>query len=86
MYTASFDYACVLWRSHMLPQQELPSLCDIIEHLPSAQQLILPLLSFDIIGQLLPSLPWQQLPPLQHSASFEQQLAPLPQQAILPSA
>jgi hypothetical protein len=56
-----------------------------ISHLPSAQQDILPFLSFDIMGQDLPSAPEQQVPSLQHAASFVQQAACLPQQAILPA-
>jgi hypothetical protein len=58
---------------------------DVMEHLPPAQQVTFPAASFDIIGQALPSLPWQQLPPLQQAFPFPQQAAPLPQHAILPS-
>jgi hypothetical protein len=60
------------------PQQPLPFF-DAVEHLPPAQQVILPAWSFDIMEQALASLPWQQLEPLQHAL-------PLPQQANLPSA
>src|SRR5512142_1845784 len=49
-------------------------------HLPSPQQDILPLASLDIIAQVLPSLPWQQVP------SLPQHFESLPQQDILPSA
>jgi hypothetical protein len=55
-----------------------------MEHLPSAQHAILPLASLDIIGQPLPSLLWQA-PFLQQSPLLAQQVAPLPQHAILPS-
>jgi hypothetical protein len=84
----------------LLPQQPCPSQHDfplpfaIIGHLPSAQQLLLPSLSFDIIGQALTALPSfdaiAESPP-QHFASLPQHLAPLPQQpapltqATLPS-
>jgi hypothetical protein len=68
-------------RSHILPPQHfLPAFSDIIEHLPRVQQVILPLLSFDIIGHCLPSLPWQQSPP------FAQQEAAFPQHAVFASA
>jgi hypothetical protein len=67
------------------PQQPLPFF-DAVEHLPAAQQVILPAWSFDIMEQALPSLPWQQLPPLQHALPLPQQAASLPQHAILPSA
>jgi hypothetical protein len=68
------------------PQQLLPLLpFDIIGHLPPAQQVILPFWSFDIIAQALPSLPWQQLPPLQQDASLAQAAPSLPQHAIFPS-
>lgn len=52
----------------MLPPQHLPPLfSDIMEHLPRAQQLILPLLSFEAMEQVFPSLPLQQSPPWQQS-------------------
>ena len=81
------DYTPACGRSHILwPQQPLPALLfDAIEHLPPAQQVTLPAWSFDIMGQALPSLPWQQPPPLQQSFPFPQHAAPLPQQAPLPS-
>jgi hypothetical protein len=66
-------------------QQPLPFF-DVMEHLPPAQQVILPAWSFDIIEQALPSLPWQQLPPLQQALFLPQQAAPLLQHAVPPSA
>jgi hypothetical protein len=87
-----FRYAPAWERWHIFPPQQLLAVFSDIEHLPSAQQLILPLLSFDIIGHDLPCLPWQQslpleqVPSLQQLLSLPQQLAPLPQQAVLPSA
>ena len=86
LFHCVFRYApaCECW--HIFPPQQLLPVFSDIEHLPSAQQLILPLLSFGIIGHALPSLPWQQSLPLQELPSLPQQLAPLPQQAVLPSA
>ena len=52
-----------------------------MEHLPLAQQLVFPLLSFDIMRHCLPSLPWQQSSPLLQSLTFAQQVAPFPQHA-----
>jgi hypothetical protein len=68
------------------PQQPLPSFLDIIGHFPPEQQAALPSELLDIIGQVLPSFPWQQPPPLQQSPSFALHLESLPQQLILPSA
>lgn len=79
-------YTPLCGRAHILPpQQLLPCFSDVIAHLPSAQHCILPFESFDIIGQVLPSLPWQQLPLLQEEPSLAHP-DPLPQQAVLPSA
>jgi hypothetical protein len=66
---------------HPLPfaQQPLASL-DIIRHLPSAQQAILPSLFFAIIGQDLPSLP-----SLDDIAMSPQQDFPSLAHAIFPS-
>ena len=67
------------------PQQPFPSLLDIIGHFPPAQQVILPAESFDIMEQVLPSLPWQQLSPLQHEPDLLSHFESLPQQVVFPS-
>jgi hypothetical protein len=65
-------------------QQPFPSLLDVIGHFPPAQQVILLAESFDIMEQVLPSLPWQQLPLLQHEPDLLSHFDPLPQQAVFP--
>jgi hypothetical protein len=52
-------------------------------HFPPAQHVALPPASLDIMEQFLPSFPWQQLPPLQHSPSLALHFESLPQQLIL---
>lgn len=66
-------YTPACGRSHILPLQQLLPFFDVMEHLPSAQQDILPAFSLDIMGHCLPSFPWQHLP----LASL-----PLPQQSL----
>lgn len=82
------SYAPLSGRAHILPppQQALPSFLDVIVHLPSAQHAILLAESLDIMEQVLPSLPWQQLPPLQHAPSFALLFESFPPQVILLSA
>jgi hypothetical protein len=60
-------------------------LLDIIGHFPAAQQVIFPAESFDIMEQILPPLPWQQLSPLQHEPDLLSHFESLPQQVVFPS-
>lgn len=79
-------YIPLCGREHIAsPQQLFPSLLDIIGHFPAAQQVIFPAESFDIMEQVLPPLPWQQLSPLQHEPDLLSHFESLPQQVVFPS-
>jgi hypothetical protein len=81
-------YAPFSGRVHILPppQHALTSFFDVIVHLPSAQHVVLPAESLDIMEQVLPSLPWQQLALLQHEPSLVPPFESFPEQDILLSA